>query len=242
MTRFRKTLVSVIIPALNEEKRIAACIESARAQITAFPYEIILIDNNSSDRTREIASQYGIQVLVQEKQGRAYARQMGAEKANGQILAFTEADCTLPPNWVESIANIFKTNPDIIGLCGSYTFNEQNWVSHVLLPAILRLTYWMNFLVRKNATFRGTNFAVRKEMLLKGGGFNQKFAPFDDVEAGYRIGKLGVITYNSKLKISTSDRRVRGRVFAFLKEFVSAYLRVFFLQQSGKDDYYLSIR
>lgn len=116
--------VSVVIPAYNEEKLLGRCLESLHNQHLA-PHEIIVVDNNSSDRTAEIAAQYGAIVVSEKRQGIAWARDAGFDRASGDIIARCDADCVAPPTWIETITRYYeKQAPDdwraITGM-GRYT-------------------------------------------------------------------------------------------------------------------------
>lgn len=92
---------SFIIPALNEETCIGACIRSIQAQ-DAPPHEIIVVDNGCTDRTAELARQLGGTVIGEGKPGLSHARNGGARAASGDILCFIDADGTLAPGWLRA--------------------------------------------------------------------------------------------------------------------------------------------
>ncbi len=101
--------VSVVIPALNAEDTIEACLRSALAQ--AWPadrLEVILVDNGSTDLTREKAKQLGCRVVIESKRGRSRARNRGVDAARGEFLAFLDADCEAPPDWVARSVSLLQ--------------------------------------------------------------------------------------------------------------------------------------
>src|SRR3989344_5752786 len=97
--------ISVIIPAFNEEKLLGECLESLQKQTLAKDeYEVIVIDNGSTDKTSAIAKSMGVSVYYYIKErGPGAARAFGVTKAKGSILAFTDADTTVTPTWLETI-------------------------------------------------------------------------------------------------------------------------------------------
>lgn len=97
--------VSVIIPCWNEERHLSRCLEALLTQtLTSDSYELILVDNMSTDRSVEIARQYAsVKVLQETKQSSYAARNTGTRLAQGRILAFTDADCVVCPEWIERI-------------------------------------------------------------------------------------------------------------------------------------------
>jgi glycosyltransferase involved in cell wall biosynthesis len=92
-------LISVIIPAFNEEKFLGNCLFSLKNQ-DFNDFEIIVVDNNSRDKTSKIAKKFGVKLVSEKNQGAALARNRGAKEAKGEILAFTDADTILPKNWL----------------------------------------------------------------------------------------------------------------------------------------------
>jgi glycosyltransferase involved in cell wall biosynthesis len=97
--------VSIVVPFHDSERHIAACVESLLAQEEArAPYELILVDNASRDRSASIASRYRDVVLLHEPKPGAYAaRNTGIRRARGSIVAFTDADCVASRRWVRSM-------------------------------------------------------------------------------------------------------------------------------------------
>ena len=96
-----KPIISIIIPAYNEEKFIEQTLISLKKQNCGIPYEIIVCDNNSKDKTPEIAQKYADKVVSETKQGGGYARNKGASIAQGKYLVFTDADTVFPENYLE---------------------------------------------------------------------------------------------------------------------------------------------
>lgn len=235
-------LISVIVPAYNEEKYLSACLSALMKQKNAPPFEIIVVDNNSTDKTRIIAKQFSTKVLIQKIAGRAYARQMGADYASSNILAFTEADCIPHRNWLYKIHKFYITHPHHVGITGIFFYQNTSKIFKTLAPSFIYFTNTLTRVFRKNNTFRGTNFSVKKNILKQAGGFDQTKVPFDDVECGYRVGKLGKIAFIPTMIVETSDRRIKGRVFTYFGEFLHSIIRIFVLNHRGDDNWYKPIR
>src|SRR3990170_5274074 len=94
--------VSLIIPVYNEEESIVKCLESIVNQEEK-PDEIIVVDNNCTDKTAEIAQKFGARIVKEKKQGMIYTRNTGFDSAQYEILAKTDADAILPSNWISKI-------------------------------------------------------------------------------------------------------------------------------------------
>jgi glycosyltransferase involved in cell wall biosynthesis len=113
--------VSVIIPVYNSEKTLPTTIQSILTQKTSKSFELIIVDDESTDKTREVAEQFGnkIKLLTQKKFGPAKARNLGAKNAKSKILLFIDADCVASRKWLEEMIKPFK-NKEIAGVQGAY--------------------------------------------------------------------------------------------------------------------------
>lgn len=240
--KLSQPLISVIIPAYNEQDHLPNCLQSITYQKTLLPYEVIVVDNNSEDDTFKIAKSFGVKAVKEKVRGRSHARQRGAMTAKGRFLAFTEADCEVPNDWVQSVYDYYIKFPQMVGFSGSYTYKNSSFPMNWIAPFSLRLSSFLYKLLYGNHTFRGTNFSIQKNYLIKAGGFNHSAVPFDDVELGLRAGKLGPIKFNSNIKVLTSDRRIKNRFFTFCLEFIRAYSRIFIFNKRGYDLLYENIR
>lgn len=238
----RSPAVSVIVPAYNEEEHIGHCLASLVRQKTDYPYEIILVDNNSTDRTAAAAKMSSVRVVTEHKQGRAYARNAGIKAARGFLLAFTEADCIVPPGWIQTIGDFFRKHPDAIGVTGGIRFDQQDRIINRLAPMVLRAGNMLLMLSLGNTTFRGSTFAIPKNIQKTVGTFSPNAVPFDDVEFGFRAGKIGRIYFEPDLTVTTDDRRIRGRLLSYLREYITSYTRLFILKKTGDDLWFSNIR
>lgn len=154
--------ISVIIPVFNEELAIFDCINALRAQ--TFPiFEIIVIDNNSTDKTTQIISSFkGVKLLHESRQGQTFAQQCGFKAANGNILARIDADTLVPTDWAQSLANVFNNDPDIDAVTG---YGRSR--SGITIPLVSRL-WSKGYFAYSRALFGsdmlwGSNMAMRKK-------------------------------------------------------------------------------
>ena len=237
-----KPLVSVIIPTKNEAKLLPGCLTSLARQRTQIPYEIIIVDTNSSDGTPRIARSFGAEVIREPRRGKVCAFRKGAAKARGQILCFTEADCIVPPNWIEVIYDHFDRHPQTVAVMGDYGFHSStlfyNALSRISHP-ILRWAWRMWF---GHHSLRATNFAIRKDAYEKAGGFSPRTPELYDVDLSRRVAKVGKIHFLSSMRNQTSDRRVRGRFLRFVSEFIPTFWTVIIARKQLKQQTYQDIR
>lgn len=115
--------VSLVIPAYNEESAIETCLESALAQTVAFE-EIIIVDNNSTDKTVDIVKKYvkkhptTVKLISEAKQGVTYSRDTGFNAVKSDVIGRIDADCILDDDWAEQVQHTF-CDPDIAASTGS---------------------------------------------------------------------------------------------------------------------------
>jgi len=234
-----KPRLSVIVPVRNEAKLLAQCLTSLQHQDAIVPYEVLVIDTNSKDGTRDIAKRAGVRLIDQPKRGKVYAFIKGAEEARGDIFCFTEADCIVPPTWIETVASYFDRHKDVSAISGIYTYHDStpfyNFLARLSLPtgnALYRLLYC-------DASLRCSNSAIRASAYKKIGGFSDRFLELYDVELGLRARSVGRVHHVPAMENRTSDRRIRGRLMPYIRELIPALISVLrnkpFTQQSYED-------
>jgi len=120
--------VTVIIPTRNREKALKICLNSFTKQ-TIFPKEIIVVDNSSTDNTREVISSFEeklpVRYIFEGKIGPSFARNRGIQEARGDLLAFTDSDCLPGKRWVEEIINAHKKKKGVV-FQGKTVYYPQN--------------------------------------------------------------------------------------------------------------------
>ncbi len=162
----RKTL-SVIIPAFNEERLIGACLDAIAAQ-TDMPDEVIVVDNNSTDLTVEIAQSYPfVTVLHERKQGIVYARNAGYDATKCDIIGRIDADVTIPRGWVHRVRK-FYANPihDEFGLTGNGRPNNLRF-SRINGWLQGQIAFRVNRLLMGHYIFFGSNMAFPRKIWQK---------------------------------------------------------------------------
>jgi len=114
-------LVSIVIAAWNEEDNIIRCLTSIANNVTSVPFDIVVVDNNSSDSTFSIISSLGIRCYFEYKQGCGPARELGQRKAKGKYILLADADCLYPVNWISVMTkNLMKDNA--VCVYGNFSF------------------------------------------------------------------------------------------------------------------------
>jgi glycosyltransferase involved in cell wall biosynthesis len=158
MIKPKSPRVSVIIPCFNEEAVLANCLEALRAQ-TSVPLEVIVVDNNSSDKTALIAKKFGVKVVQEKQQGLIPARNKGFSVAKGDILAKLDADSLPSADWIKTIQQIFlKKQAQAITGTGIFYDAPAKWL--VRLQRNL-FAVWLNRIVMGHHMLWGSNLAIR---------------------------------------------------------------------------------
>lgn len=183
--------VSIIIPALNEERMIGRCLESlAKLNFSRDLFEVILVDNGSSDRTIEIARSFEerIHLTVCEKTGVRISalRNLGAQTARGDILAFLDADCLAPQDWLERIVEL--TRAERAGILGSHYLlpQDSSWVGR---------TWHRYHEAEKSGDVSHVpagDLIIRREDFLRLGGFDRRIQTNEDYELCERVRAAGM--------------------------------------------------
>jgi glycosyltransferase involved in cell wall biosynthesis len=220
--------VSVIIPAFNEEKFLGNCLLSLKEQDFK-DFEIIVVDNNSTDKTGEIAKKFGVILVSEKKQGVAFARNKGAKIAKGEILAFTDADTILPKNWLSRIKEEFEKDKELIAFGGSCEFYSGPISARLASKFLLKPFLILDKFFSGGFNLMGCNMAIKREAFLKVGGFNEKLKLNEDVEISYRLRKMGKVKFDPNFKVKTSGRRFRhGLIFGIINYAPATIFRWFF--------------
>jgi peptidoglycan/xylan/chitin deacetylase (PgdA/CDA1 family)/GT2 family glycosyltransferase len=206
--------VSVVIPAYNEEKYLPLCLESIGKQDYAAGYEVIVVDNASTDDTAQIAINWGARVVHENKRSPACARQKGTEAATGEIIAFIDADTQAPACWLSTIVSRFIREPETVVISGPYAYFDAGSFARIA-------SYVGNFLsiitdhlfrkvVGKGSAVWGSNFAVRRSALLEVGGFDTSIKFYgEEYELSLRLKTVGKGRIAPRLFVLTSARRLK---------------------------------
>jgi glycosyltransferase involved in cell wall biosynthesis len=219
--------VSVVIPAYNEEKYIKKSLTSVMNQKVEAD-EIIVVNNNSRDKTEEIALRMGAKVVREPKQGMISARNRGFDSAKYEIIARIDADVVVPTNWIEQIKKSFKKK-NYDAFSGPITFNDLFAKPTSTLPSKIYLESLRVF-SRGNRYLMGPNMILKRSIWLK----VRKLVNLDDskvhedidlslniIKAGGRIG------FDPDLIVQISGRRIKKHPKSFFLEYPARMFKTF---------------
>jgi glycosyltransferase involved in cell wall biosynthesis len=203
-----KPAVSVIVPALNEEKYIGYVFDGLKAQ-TFRDFETIVVDGGSKDRTREIARRNGARVVVERRKGIGRARNSGAKVARGDVLVFLDADTKASRGLLRAYLGAFK-DPRNVAATGPILPLEKANRRMNLGYRVVSIALVKSSIVFGRPSVVGSNFAVRRGVFEKVGGFNEKYITYEDWDLSLRLRKMGRIAYLDDALVRTSVRRVKA--------------------------------
>ncbi len=209
--------LSIVIPAYNEDKYIGKCIESIFSAMAGSRYEVevIVINNASTDKTREVALSYSrVKVFDELKKGTNQARQLGLIKSTGDLIANIDADNMISRDWLNTVFKEFSNNPKLVALSGPYIFYDVSPIQRFTA----KLYYWLaypvyvinNRLFKKGGAVMGGNVVIKKSALEQIGGYNTALTFYgDDTDTAIRLSKVGLVKFNYKFLVQSSGRRLK---------------------------------
>jgi glycosyltransferase involved in cell wall biosynthesis len=210
-------MISVVIPLYNEADEIESCLRAFTRQTYRGRFEVIVVDNNSSDDSPARVWQFAvthpkmeIRLIHEGKQGVSAASQAGFAHAQYPIIARTDADTVVADDWLEVIEQRFH-DAKVAALCGRVGFRDprplQKWL---LFEQIIAFHQKVHILIKK-PHFWGFNFAVRKEVFQRTGGFDTRLRMAEDLDLALRIQEslysTERIDYADDMQVFSSSRR-----------------------------------
>lgn len=211
---------SVVIPCYNEEAYVGDAIRSLQAQEFDGAYEIVVVDNNCTDGTAEIARGLGVRVVTEAVPGVCNARQTGTEASSGEIVISADADTTYAPDWLAKIDRGFRVGGDVVAVVGPCRYADGPRWGQVFARALFgavglvyRATGRPYYVTATNIAFRRDRWEGYDLRLSQGG---------DELDLLRRMRRQGRVVYDRTNPTFTSGRRfTRGFVY---NVFVSLFL------------------
>ena len=198
--------ISVVMTAYNEKDYLPRALKSVFSQ--RFPrqdYEVIVVDNNSTDNSAQIAKSFGARVILETTQGYVFALDRGMKESKGEIIAATDSDTIVATDWLSEIAKSFE-DKNVVAATGMADMRNLGFFTRIISFLVFYIFVKFNFLIGK-PHLSGFNFALRRETLEKAGGINTDYKMSPDVEIGLRLKKYGKVVFNPKILAHTSSRR-----------------------------------
>ncbi|HHT9126341.1 MAG TPA: TIGR04283 family arsenosugar biosynthesis glycosyltransferase [Candidatus Brocadiia bacterium] len=197
-------MISIIIPALNEEDSIGATLEYLKGCIADAKVEIIVADGGSKDKTSEIASKYGVSVLTGTDSSRAFLMNLGAKEAKGDVLFFLHADSYPPETFVADIKQALK-DEYVVGGAFDHRFSED-----VFLIKVVCFFNRIRFRITKNY-YGDQGIFVRKDIFERLGGY-KNMRILEDLDFSERLKKVGKTVLIRKRMLTSGRRFIKNGV------------------------------
>jgi glycosyltransferase involved in cell wall biosynthesis len=217
---------SVVVPCYNEADYLAGTIRSLQQQSFAGEYEIVVVDNNSTDSTVEVARGLGTRVVTEAVPGVCNARQAGTLASRGEIVVSTDADTTHPPDWLEKIDRHFRAGDDVAAVVGPCRYQDGPWWGRVFARALFGLVGLVYRLTGRTFYVTATNIAFRRD---RWNGYDIRLTQGgDEFDLLRRLRARGRVVYDKTNPTRTSGRRfTRGLVYNLFVSFFLFYLSAY---------------
>lgn len=223
--------VSVVVPSYNEEAGIERCLASLADQtLPRNEYEVIVVDGNSKDRTRELAAPYADAVFVQTSPKVGGARNDGVLAASAPLIATTDADCVLPRDWVERVRDDLGRD-GVVLVYGTVRPIEATLKNRLSL-GLANLFSALGYRTGRLYYTLGCNTAFRKDAFVRAGMYRTIDAG-DDLEIARRMVREGRVLFDPKLRVGFSMRRYEQ--FGTLR---SLYQWIYIVRKGGESQKY----
>lgn len=225
--------LSLVIPAYNEEKYIGQCLKSVFENAQNNFFEVVVVDNGSSDGTLGVVKKFsGVKLVTENRKGVTRARQRGFLESTGDIICFVDADSIIPKDWAGKVQKEFEKG-DLVCLSGPYEYYDQSRFMQFLVKyfywRFLALpTYWMVSYMAISG-----NLAIRRSVLEKMGGLNTEIEFYgDDTDTVRRASKFGTTKFSMNLVMESSNRRlVKQGLFLTTFFYIGNFLSEVFLKK-----------
>ncbi|MCX6705311.1 MAG: glycosyltransferase [Candidatus Woesebacteria bacterium] len=220
--------VSVVIPAFNEEEFITKCLTSVTNQIVPAD-EIIVVNNNCTDKTEAIAKRFGVRIVNEKDQGMTPARNRGFNSAKYEIIARCDADAVVSKDWIKIIKDNFLKG-DIDALSGPVFFNDsQIFKSTSTLPSRIALES-LKLMSKGKRHLTGPNMAITRDVWNKVKDIVNldDTKVHEDMDLSLKIAKVhGRIGYDPTLIVGISARRLKKHPESFFLEYPARIFKTF---------------
>ena len=238
-------LLSFVVPAYNEERYLPDCLRSILNEtVSRDDVEIIVVNNASTDCTREVALQFpGVRVVDEPRKGLPHARQAGFLASSGRLIANVDSDSRLPAGWVTEVLSNFHADRNLVSLSGPLVYYDLS-PRESLLVRVFYTTAWVTYalnryVLRVGSMVQGGNFVVRRDALERIGGFNLALTFYgEDTDLARRLPEVGKVSFTFDLKMFSSARRLKKEgVFTMAWRYSVNYLWTIFLKRPYTEEH-----
>jgi glycosyltransferase involved in cell wall biosynthesis len=210
--------LAFVVPAYNEEALIGRCLASILREIetTGCRAEVVVVNNASTDRTREIASSFPkVRVVDEPIKGLVQARHAGLMASSAELVANVDADTMLPEGWITTVLQSFAADKNLVALSGPFIYYDLSEFRRVLV----RIYYYLAFVVYLvnrhvlgiGSIVQGGNFVFRRSVWLEIGGYDRTISFYgEDTDVARRLTRVGAVRWTFALPMYASGRRLKA--------------------------------
>ena len=211
--------ISIVIPVFNEEDSLSVCLRAIEAQIKP-AFEVIVVDNNSTDATARIAEEFNFVKLIKEPlQGVVHARTTGFNVATGDIIARIDADSLIPANWTLNVETVFR-DKDIDAVSGVAHYYSVACADLVDKIDLFIRRYISRSLKKENKMYLwGANMAMRrKAWKAVRSSLCERAHQHEDFDIAIHMRELGFnIIFDERLEALVSSRRIDMKFIDYMR-------------------------
>jgi cellulose synthase/poly-beta-1,6-N-acetylglucosamine synthase-like glycosyltransferase len=233
--------LAFVIPAYNEEALIGKCVESVLAEVKRSgrtDVDVVVVNNNSTDRTAEIACAYaGVRVVDEREKGLVAARDGGFKATTAELVANIDADTIVPKGWLDVVFRAFERDPNLVCISGPYLYYDLSTWNRFLVSFFYALTFLIYVLnrhiLRVGSVVQGGNFVFRRDAWIRAGGYNRAIKFYgEDTDVAVRLSKVGSVRWTFRLPMMTSGRRLAEE--GVIRTALTYTLNFFWVTYAGK--------
>jgi glycosyltransferase involved in cell wall biosynthesis len=223
---------SIVVPCFNEAAYLGDTLRSLQAQTYTGAYEIVVVDNNCTDATAEVAQTFGVRVVGEPQPGVCWARQRGTRESSGEIVVSVDADTVYAPDWLAAIDRQFAADDMIVAVVGPCRYvGDPAWGRLYARALFAGVRMWYQ-LTGRTAYASATNIAFRRTAF---GGYDVRLTQGgDELHVLRDLRRRGRIVYDHANPTFTSSRRLtRGAVYGVFVTLIVYYLLAYYLNRAA---------
>lgn len=210
MSGSRALTVSVVIPVRDDAAELRACL-SALARQSHPPFEVVVVDNGSSDDSVAVALAGGARIVTEPRVGIPHAAATGYDAARGDVIARLDADTRPDPDWVEQVVAAF-TDDEVDAVTGPGRFHDVPWLLRGVAALVyLGAYYVLTWLAIANTPLWGSSMALRADVWQRASPRVHRDADVhDDMDLAFVLGPGARVRFVRALRVGVSGRSLVG--------------------------------
>ncbi len=232
--------ISFVIPAFNEEVVLPECLLAIQKELQNTPCdaEVVVVNNASTDRTKDVALAFDkVRVVDEPIKGLVAARSAGFAATTGELVANIDADVILPEGWLKKVLFEFEKDKKLVALSGPFIYYDLSRATRAMVKffyGIAYVTYLLNqYVFHIGAMLQGGNFIIARAAWVKAGGFDTSISFYgEDTDVAKRLSAVGKVKWTFALPVYSSGRRLKAEGIVHMS--IKYTLNYFWITWFGK--------